>query len=133
MARGQALATAQREKGTIKALERFPLFGYGLLHRIRAAEFSSRLFWDRVPRVRGGTTTGAKSIGQRSAFGEQLAAKRGEGVSLGGGEEGLHFPSLPHAVVTENIDAVFLRDGAGSIGAVDFGNKFQPANAQGFD
>ena len=86
-----------------------------------------------MPRVRGGTTAGAKSIGQRSAFGEQLAAKGGEGIELGGGEEGFHFPSLPHAVVTENIDAVFMRDGAGCVGTVDFGNKFQPPNAQGFD
>ena len=76
---------------------------------------------------------GAKSIGQRSVFRERLAAECGEGVPLGGGEEGFHFPGLPHAVVTENIDAIFLGDGAGAIGTVDFANKFQPPDAQGFD
>jgi hypothetical protein len=68
-----------------------------------------------------------------SALRERLAAECGEGVPLGGSEEGFHFPSLPHAVVTENIDAVFLGDGAGSIGTVDFANKFQSPDAQGFD
>jgi hypothetical protein len=80
-----------------------------------------------------GHASGAKSIGQRSVFRERLAAEGGECVSLGGGEEGFHFPSLPHAVITENIDSVFLGDGAGSVGTVDFGNKFQPTDAQGFD
>jgi hypothetical protein len=55
-----------------------------------------------------------------SDLGERLAAEGGEGTSLGGGKESFHFLGLPHAVVTENIDAVFVGDGTGSIGTVDF-------------
>jgi hypothetical protein len=76
---------------------------------------------------------GAKTIGQRSILRERHAAESSEGVSLGGGEEGFHFLGLPHAVVAENIHTVFVGDGTGTIGTIDFGNKFQSADAQGFD
>jgi hypothetical protein len=67
------------------------------------------------------------------ALRQRLAAECGEGVSLGGGEKGFHLLGLPHAVVAENINTVFVGDGTGTIRTVNFGNKFQSADAQGFD